>query len=412
MASKFLLQGVTTDSHLDEVRDALQLADIERVLISVAFLNQRGFALLADLIKPVADKTTVFVGIRNGITSGQGLLACIECGCATYAVDTGSRSVTFHPKIFLAKSAHEARIVLGSANLTVGGLNGNIEAGLKIAADLAVKADADLVEDLVAKVDGVRTGFPQHVFQIRDKQDVMALLKTGRLTDENRMPPPTPSGSSTNRDLDKIPKMELKKKALKYAPVTVLTGQGTTEEASAIAAADAATTAAEGVADGAEDAPGVATPSAPATDRLKLVWTSKPLTRRALNIPTAGSTNPTGSMFFTRGATEGIDQRHYFREEVFADLPWFNDTQARKTHLERATGRFRLVIKDVNYGVFLMGLTHDSRTDSAAYRQNNSVTQLHWGEVKPKVAREDLLARTMYLYRDEDKPDQFVLEID
>jgi HKD family nuclease len=406
MASKFILQGVTADSHLDEVRDTFQLAGIERVIISVAFLNERGFALLADLLKPVADKTTVFAGIRNGITSGQGLLACIECGCTTYAVDTGSRSIVFHPKIYLAKSTTEARIVLGSANLTVGGLNSNIEAGLKIIADMAVKSDAELVEDLAAKVEAITSEFPQHVFLLKDKQEVVELLKAGRVIDEKKTPPPMPGGSSGNRDLDKIPKMKLKNKTLKLAPVTTLVDE---EEPEKVGAAGIGEVAA---AESTKEKTSAAPPGKPAIDELELIWTSNPLTRRPLNIPTATNTNPTGSMYFTKGQTEGIDQRHYFREEVFGGLAWANDTAAGKEHLERARGSFRIVIKDVNYGVFDMSLTHDSRTDSATYEQNNSVTQLHWNDVKPLIARDDLLGRTMYLYRDKDKQDQFVLEID
>ncbi|WP_420723689.1 hypothetical protein [Hwanghaeella sp. LZ110] len=406
MTNKFILQGLTVDNHLDEVRDTFQLANIERVIISVAFLNERGFALLVDILKPVADKTTIFAGIRNGITTGQGLLACIDCGCTTYAVDTGSRGVVFHPKIYLAKSATEGRIVLGSANLTMGGLNSNIEAGLKIVCDMADKSDADLVEDLASKIDAIVDEFPQHVLQVKNKQEVLELLKSGRVIDERQVPPPNPGGSSVNRDLDKIPKMELKKKMLTYAPVTTLVDEREPEGTGAAAAGEVA--AAEGAKEETPDAP----PSKPAIDQLELVWTSNPLTRRPLNIPTAENTNPTGSMYFTKGQTEGIDQRHYFREEVFGDLAWANDAADEKVHLERATGSFRIVIKDVNYGVFDMGLTHDSRTDSATYKQNNSVTQLHWGDVKPMVARDDLLDRTMYLYRDKSKPDQFVLEID
>ena len=406
MASKFILQGVTADSYLDEVRNTFQLADIERVIISVAFLNERGFSLLADLLKPVADKTTVFAGIRNGITTGQGLLACIDCGCTTYAVDTGSRSVVFHPKIYLAKSATEGRIVLGSANLTMGGLNSNIEAGLKIICDMADKSDADLVEDLSSRIDAIVGEFPQHVFQVKNKPDVLELLKSGRVIDERKVPPPNPGGSSGNRDLDKIPKMQLKKKTLKFAPVTTLIDEKEPEETGAAASGIVA------AAEGGKEETSAAPPSKPAIDQLELVWTSNPLTRRPLNIPTAENTNPTGSMYFTKGQTQGIDQRHYFREEVFGGLAWANDAAAGKGHLERATGIFRIVIKDVNYGVFDMGLTHDSRTDSVTYKQNNSVTQLHWGDVKPMVARDDLLGRTMYLYRDASKPNQFVLEID
>lgn len=408
MTSKFILQGVTTDSHLDEVRDVFQLADIERVIISVAFLNERGFVLLSEYMKPIADKATIFAGIRNGITSGQGLLACIECGCTTFAVDTGSRSTIFHPKIYMARSATEARIVIGSANLTVGGLNNNIESGLKIVADMAMENDAKLVDDLTNKIDAIPGDFPQHVFQVNGKKEVLGLLEAGRVIDEKKAKPPSPSGSSGSRDLDKVPRIELNKKKLKLSQVSDLVGEELEEPTgTATAEAEAEAALSEGVQAEAIAAP----PSKPATDELDLVWTSNPLTRRPLNIPTAANTNPTGSMYFTKGQNAGIDQRHYFREEVFKGLAWANDEAAGKEHLERAVAKFRIVIKDVNYGVFDLNLTHDSRTDSPTYEQNNSVTQLHWGKVKPMVARDDLLGRTMLLYRDTSQPDQFVLEI-
>lgn len=403
MAKKFILQGITSDSHLDEVRHVLEQPEIERSIISVAFLSQRGFELLADLIKPIAEKTTILAGIRNGITSAQGLLACVESGCTTFAVDTGSRSVLFHPKVYLGRNKNEARVVLGSANLTVGGMNSNIEASITMVLDLANKEDAELAADFEGKIDAMIADFPAHVFQISTKEAVLSLLAAGRLVDEKLTKPPSPGGSSKNRDLDSVPVIELKKKKIALGAVTSL------ETAKPAAEAEGGDKKPEAAA--AADAP-VAPPAKPATEELTLVWTSNPLSRRPLNIPTAANTNPTGSMYFTKGQTEDIDQRHYFREEVFSGLTWANDTAAGKEHLQRATGKFRIVIKDVNYGVFDMSLTHDSRTDSATYLQNNSVTQLHWGDVKPLVARDDLLDRTMYLYRDESQPDLFVLEID
>ena len=84
-----------------------------------------------------------------------------------------------------------------------------------------------------------------------------------------------------------------------------------------------------------------------------------------------------------------------------------------RRHLERAQARFRLVIRDVDYGIFTLRLSHNSRTDTRAYEQRNSMTQLHWGqEALPSIAREDLLGRIMFLYRDEGQADSFILEID
>ena len=401
MTKRFILQGITGDSHLDEIRDAISIENVSRIVISVAFLTQRGFGLLRDVLEPVADTTVILTGIRNGITSAQGLLACVECGCKTYAVDTGSRGVVFHPKIYLAKNEQEARLVLGSANLTVGGLNSNIEASLKVVADLSVADEAALVVDLEEKIDGMIANFPAHVVEITTLEQVKSLLAAGRLIDESVKPAPSPSGSSGDRKLDAVPQMKLDKKKLKLTAVASIDG-----DVEPIAPDNPP---------GEVQAPGAAAapvPGAPIADQLDLVWESNPLTRRPLNIPNAAGTNPTGSMFFTKGQTADIDQRHYFREEVFGALGWKHDDAAGKEHLERAKAKFRLIIKDVNYGVFEMSLTHDSRTDSPAYEQNNSLTQLHWGDVKPLVALEDLLDRTMFLYRDDKQPRLFVLEID
>ena len=117
-------------------------------------------------------------------------------------------------------------------------------------------------------------------------------------------------------------------------------------------------------------------------------------------------------MLFGKGTLSDIDQRHYFRNEVFANLDWHFDTTPGREHMERTEAQFQFVIRDVNYAVFTLRLSHNSRTDTAAYQQRNSMTQLHWGDARHLVAREDLISRTMYLYRNEVDDGLFVLEID
>jgi hypothetical protein len=112
-------------------------------------------------------------------------------------------------------------------------------------------------------------------------------------------------------------------------------------------------------------------------------------------------------MFFTKGPMGNIDQRHYFRDEVFKHLDWRRDPST--PHYERATAQFQIVIAGVDYGTFELALSHNTRTDSAAYIQKNSMTQVHWHNARPLVAHENLLDRTMYLYK---TARQFILEID
>ena len=392
MSKSMLLQGVTQDNHLAAVRDLLGIPNPERVLFSVGFMNEGGLLALEAALSPVAELTTIVTGIRNGITSAQGLMKSLEIGCTTYAVDTGSRDVLFHPKVYFSRNAGEARVIIGSANFTAGGLSSNIEASLSMKMELTEPETATFVADLEAKIDEMIAGYPRHVMRVTDNGMVEGLLDSGRLVDESERPAPSAAGSSRRRDLDTVPRMNLHTASIirrRPAPFPRVLEDATTPE------------------------PPVPTgASAPVRERLRLVWESNPLSRRHLTIPRGEATNQTGSMLFGKGALEDIDQRHYFRDEVFATLNWQFDTAALSRHMERTETRFQLVIRDVNYGVFTLRLSHNSRTDTRAYEQSNSMTQLHWGEARQIVAREDLLGRTMYLYRDSVDNGLFVLEID
>lgn len=115
-------------------------------------------------------------------------------------------------------------------------------------------------------------------------------------------------------------------------------------------------------------------------------------------------------MGLKKGVFENIDQRHYFREDVFSNLKWTHDP--KKPKWERAQAKFELVIKNINYGIFDLKLSHYTDKESATYKQSNFMTQLHWGDAKAYVAKNDLLGRILYLYRKDTDPPEFMIEID
>jgi HKD family nuclease len=391
MTRSVLLQGLTAGNHLSAVNNVLGIPDPERVLLSVAFMTDRGLSALRNALVPVADKTTLVTGIRNGITSAQGLNRGLELGCSIFAVDTGARSVVFHPKIYLSRNTSEARLIVGSANLTIGGLSANVEASVLMTLDLDKPDDVEMVQRLEDQIDRMVAEYPQNVFRVDDRQVIEDLLVSGRVIDESNVAAPSASGSSGNRDLDVVPRM-----IVNTSPITRPRVQPF--EASAPQEPDPGVTAAAAVV-------------AP-RERLTLVWTSNPLKRRHLTIPTGSTTHQTGSMLFGKGALSDIDQRHYFRDEVFVDIEWTRDANPRWHHLERGEAEFRFIVKDVEYPSFRLRLTHNTRTDTPGYQQRNSMTQVHWGEARSIIAREDLLERTMYLYRDELDTGSFVIQID
>lgn len=390
MPKTVLLQGVTEDNHLDAVTHLLGIPHPERIVMSVAFMNEGGLSILDAVLAPVAEKTTILAGIRNGVTTAQGLRKSLELGCLTYVVDTGSRNILFHPKVYFSRNSNEARIIVGSANLTHGGLTSNIEASLFMAIDLDNPEDASLAGGLESKIDNMIAEYGEHVFSVTDNTVIERLLDSGRVIDESIIPGPVTSGSSEWRDLDAVPKINLKTRRIVRPRIEQFPRVATTEQSPQTPLGAVA----------------------PVHERLTLMWQSNPLTRRHLTIPTGAQTHSTGSMLFGKGALADIDQRHYFRNDVFVSLDWRFDDSLGREHMERAEARFQLVIRDVSYAVFSLRLSHNSRTDTRAYEQRNSMTQLHWGDARSLVAREDLLNRTIYLYRSEVDDGLFVLEID
>jgi len=377
---RLILQAVHNEDHLASARQIFGLAELQSAIISTAFITAGGLTLLEDVLTPIADRVRLFVGIRNGVTTVQGVQKALEIGCETYMVDTGTRTRIFHPKLYFAKGTEEAQILIGSANLTMGGMRTNIEASVMQSLDLA--NDAAFIKEIEDKLDAMIAEYPQHVIRAVDETQLAALQRSGRLIDERKARPPEPAGSSSDRDADAVPMMNLHTNRIVVPSA------------------------------GPPPAPPMALAAPVARLRLEQVWESKGLTRRHLNIPTASGTNPTGSMLLGVGNWEGIDQRHYFRDDVFHALNWVRDTAPGKTHIERTQVQIRMIIKDVDYGLRTLELSHNTRTDTTSYAQHNSMTGLHWGTAKPLVAHEDLLDRVMRLYRDADDPTHFTLEID
>lgn len=405
MAQKeFILQGFTARTHANAVREIFELENIQNVILSVAFVSDSGVQEIVETLAPHAGCCTVFAGIRNDITSIQGLRSLLNLASSLFVVDTGSRGILFHPKMYFVKGADRAKLVIGSANLTLGGLNNNIEAGMLLDFDLSDAHDRSSVEKIEKQFTSLADDYPENIIRVAAAADLDAMLAHGRITDESIAASPKPatsSGSGTgNGNFDPIPRIKLKVPPLRAK----------LEKAKAAAKAKVAKPAKKAAAvPAAPLASGVPVPTA-AGVQFELVWESKALTRRDLNVPDGATTNKTGSISLDKGLLpQDVDHRHYFRETIFNQLTW-SATNTATT--EEAYAKFHLVIKGISYGEFDLRIGHTIGTDSKAYKQNNAMTRLSWGPVKNLVGNEDLIDRTLSLFRDMADPTRFVLEID
>lgn len=400
MADKeFILQGFSKQTHAEAVRGLFDIQNIERVILSVAFVSESGVEQIEQKLKPHAAHLIAFAGVRNEITSYQGLARLHGIGGTLYTVDTGSRTIIFHPKVYLVRGQTRTRMLVGSANLTLGGLNNNIEAGMLIDFDMTVAGDKTIVDGIEHQLAALPEEYPNHVVKVGAIADLDEMLAGGRLVDEMAFSPPRPitsvGGGSAN---DAVPRIKLKVTPLRRALTKAKVPPKKPKAAKAAAPAKGKPAAPKPV---------------PATSgvEFELVWESKPLTRRDLTIPKAAGTHATGSINLDKGLLpDYVDHRRYFREEVFSSLDWKPTNVSGAVEL--ADAKFHLVIKGISYGEFDLRIRHTTSTTSKTYLQRNAMTRLSWGPMRAFIARPDLIDRTLALYRDKVDPSRFTLEID
>ena len=381
METRLILQGFTTETHLNALRLLLGQPGIQRAILSVAYLNRGGVDLIADLLTALNGQIRVFAGIRNGVTSKQGLARLLECGVEVFAVDTGARSVIFHPKLYFSRAAADARFLIGSANLTVGGLNNNIEAGVVIDLNLTAPADDAFRNDIEDRFDGLAGAYPQNVIAVLDAAQIDTLYNEGRLEDEQARQTAAHAAATTQPLPGTVPRIRLAVPTLYAPPIPAQTAV----------------------------APAPPPRPRPVVTAWQPIWESKPLTERDLTIPTGATTHGTGSINLDKGLLPpSTDHRHYFRETVFSMLAWV----PAKSGIEEANAKFQLVVQGVNHGEFDLTIAHSTSTTIKSYRQRNAMTRLRWGQVRQHVAHTHLLGCSLTLARDTADSTRFLIEID
>ncbi|MCF8721605.1 phospholipase D family protein [Nitrospina gracilis] len=380
----FLFQALTPSNHAEAVKQILSLNKPKEIIFSVAFVREEGLMELEKNIKPLSKITKIYFGIRNEITSVQAINRLLDIGVQLFAVDTASRTQIFHPKVYLAYSDLNAKIIIGSANLTFGGIYNNIEVSTLIDLNLNQSSDKKFLHEATDIFSNLNKKFPNHIFEIKNRKQTKELLNQGRLVDEKTKIIPRKTNSGGKGERDQLSPMKLHSKP---RPKIRPTSQTSKKKKPA---------------------------SPQKTDTLNseynLVWESGELTRRDINIPKSTKTHSTGSMGLKKGKLEGVDHRHYFREEVFANLNWRIEKEGSKW--ERARANFELIIKNVNYGIFNLMLSHNTDKSSATYKQKNFMTHINWGPILKYVAKHDLLGRYLFLYASQSDPEHFLIEID
>lgn len=355
-----------------------------------AFASQAGVNGLSKHIaaaKKHLNIITIVTGVDQKGTSQEALEALLNLKINAFVFYQPSYTI-FHPKIYLFEGADKSELIIGSSNLTSQGLFTNVEASLLISIDNSVEGDRKVIEQLKDYFKGI-FDFTDPNLKKLSKKIIADLVKA-------KVVPTEAERKAAQDKAEKAERTETENIISKIFPKRTLAKIPTEFRSSPKAKAT----------EESETAEPIVVKSKPS----KLLWTSGPLSQRDLNIPKGSNTNPTGSMLFKKGKTEGIDQRHYFRDEVFSTLTWTKDTDKDTEHLERATALFKIVIDGKDYGGFDLIITHNPLTDTRSYQQKNSMTSISWGAAKKIIAKEELIGKSANLYKN-NKKGEFTLEI-
>ena len=378
----FIYQGVQPVSHANKIKSLLALSNPELLIFNIAYLRKGGIdSIKSDIASlPNPNMLYCFIGIRNGITSIQGLNELLKLRVRIYVIDTGSTSIIFHPKIYLSKNVSSAEIIIGSANLTYSGLYKNIEASTHIILDMLNTSDSDFLDSIIDPIMNMPTDFPQNISEITNARELIDLLREGRIADE-RIPvvnlPSTLPNAPQNTPL--IPTIPVNTPNI--PPRT--TGSSTPRSRPLIGASAI----------------------------WNLLWESKPLSKRDLSIASASAskTNKTYSMALTKGAYLHINVQTYFYNTVFHGLTW--GTKARFPTLLYSNATFYIQISGIMYGPYQLEIKHDPKTGTPTTNQVNAVTHLNWGTAMSLISNPALLTRILKLYRNTINPSEYLIAI-
>ena len=156
----------------------------DNLRIAVAYARSSGFACIEDALNQAKARGKVLfaVGLQEGRTSYQALEYLLKSGIATFIVHDSRPDHAFHTKFYELKGKNNAAILIGSNNLTKGGLAFNYETSVLLKFDLAKRREGESFRRLEQMLDTYFTPSPW-VKQL-DKNLLEELKKYRLVTDE------------------------------------------------------------------------------------------------------------------------------------------------------------------------------------------------------------------------------------
>lgn len=154
---------------------------------AIAFVKFSGVRHISSELGAFAQSHAVriAVGVDLKGSSREGLQELLSTlkGRGEVWVYHNENGSTFHPKVFLLKNRQRALVVIGSSNLTEGGLFTNYEAGIELQLDLSDVADSSFLREVENALDAWMDPAPGHAVKL-DSAFLTKLIANGYVVSE------------------------------------------------------------------------------------------------------------------------------------------------------------------------------------------------------------------------------------
>lgn len=327
----------------------------------------------------------VIVGVDQQGTSREALEELLRWEANCFVFHQNEKAI-FHPKIYLFEGIDDSTVIVGSSNLTVGGLFSNVESSIMLETQNKEES-GELIETLKTYFKGLFDFSDPNLLPLTSSliEDLVKLEKVPKEIDRTQQH----NLKRINQEVKELAERLFPKRTTSKPPLAFI--RKSARKKSRISQEIVI------LSETREDFEG------------NLVWQRRKLPASSVQKSKMG-TNPTGGLRLVQDdfEVEGkkIDQTTYFRNALFGVYDW---TIIKQNPLVEVTKvPVKIYIFDEDFGAHLLEIRHKPSGEAS---QGNYTTSVSWGEMGEIVREKDLEGRRLSLYQTSEK-DLFCIVID
>ncbi len=350
------------------------------IKIAVAWAKRSGLGRVWDALTTFREQggqVLLVLGVSEGGATREGLELALGLADHCYVFHDPRR--TFHPKVYFANSEDKRSLLVGSSNLTAGGLSWNYESSLWVdwgegEGEDVSDAVTSWFERLVASSDSCRPLTAELIAQMEASGDIVIGVESrARRVQKSKSDTPEDSDSSVAATLSGLFKPVLS--GLRKLP-------GLSKNIAAFTGSSAPQVKKSGPeSSGTLNSPQPLSSGSQVPDEAIARRWFKQLDNTAAQQVKSANSNPTGNLRLSQEDAP-VDHKVYFRDDFFGGLPW-TPTDGKESEQEVIV-RFQTWIDGQDHGMQDLRISHDPRRIAG---QGNVPTVLHWGPIG-KILRE------------------------